>query len=516
MQIPRKKILGIDENKENLIELISNIMETSPVGITTVDSKGNITYANSWAIRVFGLTEDEVTQRTYNTPTWKITDFSGNPFPEEKLPFNLIMSYGKPVVDVRHAIEWPNGKRVFLSINASPLKDEKGNITGMAATIDDITDRIKTEEKLQLSYEELATTEEEIRLANEDLIIAFANAEKIGKQYKQLFENLTVGFALHEIICDKKNIPIDYMFIDVNPAFELLTGLKASEIIGKRVLEILPKTEKVWIEKYGQVALTGKEIEFENYSEELNKYYHVRAYRPQQKQFAVIIEDVTERKKTEERILQSLREKETLIQELFHRTKNTLQLIRGMIILQATEFSENIELQKLVDATEKRIMAISLVHRMLYQKQDLSQISIKEYIEDLSALIMDSFDNTKDRISLNVDIVDQYFLLDIAIPFGLIINELITNSLKYGFPDNRKGSISINLSNDGSGKYILQYSDNGVGVPTGFDFRKQSTLGMKLVFDIGEIQMRGRVNLENKEGISCLFEFPKTLYKARV
>lgn len=127
---------------------------------------------------------------------------------------------------------------------------------------------------------------------------------------------------------------------------------------------------------------------------------------------------------------------------------------------------------------------------MLYKKQNLSQISIKEYIHDLSVLIMESFNIANNRISLHVNIVEQSFLLDTAVPFGLIINELMTNSLKYGFPDNRSGNISINLILNDSGNYILQYSDNGVGISEGFDFRKQNTLGLKLIYSIAEIQMK--------------------------
>lgn len=153
---------------------------------------------------------------------------------------------------------------------------------------------------------------------------------------------------------------------------------------------------------------------------------------------------------------------------------------------------------------------------MLYKKQNLSQISIKEYIHDLSVLIMESFNIANNRISLHVNIVEQSFLLDTAVPFGLIINELMTNSLKYGFPDNRSGNISINLILNDSGNYILQYSDNGVGISEGFDFRKQNTLGLKLIYSIAEIQMKGNILMESKEGITCTFEFPKTLYKARV
>jgi two-component sensor histidine kinase len=119
-------------------------------------------------------------------------------------------------------------------------------------------------------------------------------------------------------------------------------------------------------------------------------------------------------------------------------------------------------------------------------------------------------------ISLHLDIDDQYFLLDTAIPFGLILNELMTNSLKYAFSDGRKGIITISLSEKEYGIPVLHYSDNGVGVFDGFDFRNQKSLGLKLIYIIGEQQMMGKVFMENSDGIKCRPKFQKDLYTERV
>lgn len=223
-----------------------------------------------------------------------------------------------------------------------------------------------------------------------------------------------------------------------------------------------------------------------------------------------------EHKRAEEKIIQSLREKETLIRELYHRTKNTMQVIHGMLALQAADYPANAELQRVMKNTEDRIEVISLVHQMLYNSQDLSRISIKEYIHELSSLIMRSYGVSEDRIALNTNIDDQYFLLDTAIPFGLILNELMTNSLKYAFPGNRKGIITITLTRGESNKNTLRYSDNGVGVPAGFIFPNKNTLGMQLIYSISEQQLMGEVVMENNNGVSCIFEFRNNLYKVRV
>jgi two-component sensor histidine kinase len=221
------------------------------------------------------------------------------------------------------------------------------------------------------------------------------------------------------------------------------------------------------------------------------------------------------RKLAEERIRKTLREKEMLIRELYHRTKNSMQMISGMMALQAGDFSANSEVQLLVDNTNERIQAISLVHEMLLQSQDLSRISIEDYIGVLSAQIVKGYASPHERVVINQVIDDQHLLFDTAIPLGMILNELITNSLKHAFPGDRKGTINIVFRKEGS-RCRLRYSDDGVGVPAGFDFRNSGTLGLTLVHDMGEQQMKGKVVMENDSGIRVSFEFPDDLYKARV
>jgi len=124
-------------------------------------------------------------------------------------------------------------------------------------------------------------------------------------KYRQLFENMMNGFALHEIICDETGHPIDYRFLTVNPAFERLTGLKSENLLGKTVMEVLPDTESDWIEKYGNVAITGEPIEFENFSQELNRYFHVMAFQPSANHFASVFQDITGRRQAEEKLRRS-------------------------------------------------------------------------------------------------------------------------------------------------------------------------------------------------------------------
>jgi len=133
----------------------AKLVDISPVGITVVDRDGQITFANPAAERTLGFTRDEVTKRSYNDPEWNITDYEGNPLPDESLPFNLVRTKMKPVFDVRHAIRWPSGRMVFMSINAAPIIGSDGEFNGMVATVEDITSQISYERLLQLTNEEL-------------------------------------------------------------------------------------------------------------------------------------------------------------------------------------------------------------------------------------------------------------------------------------------------------------------------------------------------------------------------
>jgi PAS domain S-box-containing protein len=166
------------------------------------------------------------------------------------------------------------------------------------------------------------------------------------QRYRQLFETMLNGFALHEIILDEHNQPVDYRFIVVNPAFEKLTGLRAENIVGKTVLEVMPNTEPYWIETYGRVACTGDPVLIENYSQELDRYYRVFAFSPTQGQFATLFEDITLQKKNEryQAALLQLSEKirqtystEEMSQTVVHAIRSILEIETAAIALKTPE-----------------------------------------------------------------------------------------------------------------------------------------------------------------------------------
>ncbi|MBN1991796.1 MAG: PAS domain S-box protein [Anaerolineae bacterium] len=153
--------------------LLAWIMETSPAGITIVNRAGQIIFANVQAEKVLGLTKTEITDRAYNAPEWRITDYQGRPFPDEKLPFRRVMATGQPVSNVRHAIEWPDGRRVLLSVNGAPLLDESDQVERVVFTIEDVTERAHAEQALQLQR---------------DLALALSSTNELAEALRRLLE----------------------------------------------------------------------------------------------------------------------------------------------------------------------------------------------------------------------------------------------------------------------------------------------------------------------------------------
>jgi PAS domain S-box-containing protein len=228
-----------------------------------------------------------------------------------------------------------------------------------------------------------------------------------------------------------------------------------------------------------------------------------------------IVQDITERKQAEEQIHQALREKETLLRELYHRTKNNMNVISSMLSLQA-EYSQNETVKTVFQETENKISAMALVHQMLYQSQDLSRIDLQEYVSDLAELLISNHRPMSSHIALLLDTEPVTVMLDSAIPCGLVINELFSNMFKHAFPGGKKGEIRVKLSRSADGIICLSLADNGVGVPAGFDFRAQPTLGLQTIFLIVEGQLQGSVKFGYDHGVSCQIQFSDTFYTRRV
>jgi two-component system NtrC family sensor kinase len=156
-------------------DLICRIAETSPAGIVMADRRGKIVFANDQAEKVLGLSRREIARRSYNDPVWRITDYRGNPFSQDALPFTRVARERRAVYDVRHAIQWPDGRRTLLSVNAAPLFDERGGFDGMVATVEDVTERVLAEQTLRRLSAAIEQVEETIIITDLEGCIRYVN-----------------------------------------------------------------------------------------------------------------------------------------------------------------------------------------------------------------------------------------------------------------------------------------------------------------------------------------------------
>lgn len=334
-----------------------------------------------------------------------------------------------------------------------------------------------------------------------------------------------------------------------NPGMEAMTGINKSKALGKSAFEVLPFLTEIGEDKYFYETLkgnyviakdrwfyipeTGKEGYFEAYyspvfdsnkkvvggisivRDSTQRKYGLEALeRTKEELERRVIErtaalskvnedlrnEITERKRAEEKINISLQEKVVLLREIHHRVKNNLQVISSLLNLQSGYIEDKKSLE-IFRESQTRVRSMALIHEKLYQSKDLNKIEFSEYIESLIKDLFKSYNIESSRITLKSKMEGIYFEIDTAILCGLIINELVSNSLKHAFPENRKGEIYIELNqNSGNNKYTLIIKDNGIGFPSNVDFRKTESLGLQLVTTLSE-QLGGTIEL-NKNGFT--------------
>ncbi len=269
-----QKNLELQKQGHILSDLDKNLIasfDASGVGITVILAKGSFLYVNKAAAAMLEYTLKELEKKTFTEIT--------HPDDIERSVnrFQLCMVDGKPY-NIKKRYISKSGKIIHGIASITPIFDEDRNFKYVVAHLQDVSELKNSEEKLTKSEE----------------------------KYRLLFQNMIDAYALHEIVLNESGVPVDYVFLELNPAFEKMTGLKRKKIIGRKVSEALnPVTREeldFWVQKYGEVALTGKEERFESFSEPLKKWYSVIAFRPQEGLFATVFQDITEQKETEEKL----------------------------------------------------------------------------------------------------------------------------------------------------------------------------------------------------------------------
>jgi PAS domain S-box-containing protein len=447
---------------------LSTYIDNAPDGIFVADSEGSYIDVNPAACRITGYEKDELlSMHLIELLVPEDVDKAEN-------HFKTVVKKGRATGDFHYRRK--DGVVNIWTIDA--VKLDENTFLGFAK---DITDRKKSDEALKSSERLLRTI-----------------AKNYPNSYLTLvYRDMSLGFTSGQEFIKHK--------------------IDSKQFIGKKVDDIYGDKAAIVKEKYMR-AFRGEEVSFELFFNNEHQLYHVVPLRELDGSIQHILsvaENITPRKEAEDAMKKSLQEKEILLKELYHRTKNNMQVISSMLQMQALIHDEDI-VKNVVNDTSNRIQSIALVHQKLYQSKDLSSLILKDYFDDLIHLLLSSFFIDENSITVAREMEEFPVLIDIAIPCGLILNELVTNSIKYAFDESIEGTISLKLKRSLDGKITIDYRDNGKGFKDDFDFHRVDTFGFKTIKNICEHQLNGIVNFNGKGGFHCDLTFYEGIYKRRV
>lgn len=314
----------------------------------------------------------------------------------------------------------------------------------------------------------------------------------------ELFDELTDdGFCICEIILDQRGLPIDYRFLAVNSRFSEMTGL--SNPVGRTALEMVPQLEPKWIENYGRVALKRERIKMREGSEPLGRHFDVVASPTAiHGQFAVVFRDVTEMHRVELEREGALEFSHRLLEELNHRVMNSLNTMSALTSMEIRDLEDR-EARAALVRVRDRIKALAELYASLNRSASVDQVEARSYLGGVLQFLRSSI-GPNDGVEITADLVPVKLDTRRAVPLGLILNELVTNALKYAFANKKAGSIRVTLVEEPSG-YMLKVSDDGSGISSAPN--AGSGVGHKLI-DAFVQQLQGRLEIRTGDRGTCV------------
>lgn len=360
----------------------------------------------------------------------------------------------------------------FISfLSASVLRNEHGEIVGAMGVSRDITSLKKAEEELRLS-------EERHRAIYDQAYIGIARIAKMGR-----------FLLVNERLCDMLDFTADELykktFYELGVPEEVEESLADwDQLLSGKIKNF--SREQTYVRKDGELISANVTVSL------------VRDANDNPNYFVAVFEDITDRKEYEKQLEQSIKEKEVLLKEVHHRVKNNMQVISSILNLQSSYITDESALGILRESQD-RIKSMSFVHESLYQSNTLSEVNFAEYIQNITRNLYHSYGRPEGGINLEFDLEDIYLNLDTSIPCGLIINEVVSNSLKYAFQGREKGLIKVELAKLSDGRLKLIVSDDGIGLPADFDIENAESLGLQLVTTL-VTQVSGELEIDVSSG----------------
>jgi PAS domain S-box-containing protein len=436
---------------------------------------------------------------------------------------------------LRESTEDPESVVVFLSFRHKPGIDLNSLAQGQRITITGILGQYVRGGPLNIGYEIYPRYPEDIRVETGNsqsyltaalisaglLLLALfsvvAMRQQVSRRTRQLqqseqrFRNLLEDIQLVAV-----NLDTEARIEFANKYFLGLTGWTSGEILGRVWHEMFTpdglaasqrQMYKTRIQDGSMPEHTEAEIVTRKGERRLIAWTVTvtRGIDGNVSGIACIGEDITDRKRTELRLEASLLEKEVLLKEVYHRVKNNLQTISSVLSLQAAAIKDP-ETRALFIENQHRVRSMALIHEKLYKSKTLAQIDFREYLDGLATSLFRTYWVAGD-VSLRVDVRDVSLDIDASITCGLLINELLSNALKYAFPEGKSGEISIVMHPANDSEYVLTFADTGVGLPSGFDPAKSTSLGFSLIGNLVR-QLNGKMEISSDSGTQYVISFP--------
>ncbi|MFH2132485.1 MAG: PAS domain S-box protein, partial [bacterium] len=456
----------LQESEENYRKLVDN----SPDLIYRTDPAGRITFISKSVERMSGYTVEEAIGMNMAQEVYLHA--------RERDIFLTRLSKNGHIEHFDAELKRKDGSTWWASTDAHFLRDKDGHILGVEGITRDVTEQKKGEMAIRESEELFRTT---VHAMNEGLVIS-------DKNFKPLFANRRflelLGIEEEEDIL-KADIS---EFLTQESLEKLIHEICQSTLVGKP-----SRFELQGIRKDGEVRdflFSGSPMMKDGHFEKGVSTYT----------------DITDLKQAEKKIKASLQEKEILLKEIHHRVKNNMAVIGSLLKLQANGIEDD-RIRQALKESQNRIYAMATVHEVLYGSENLSHIELKPYLDKISKTLLHTYAIDPGLVTLRIESDDIRLSLGELSPLGLVVNELLSNALKYAFPDQRQGWIEVIVRKGESRELELTVRDNGVGMPDNIDWRHSSTLGLQLVTSIVENQLDGSVQMEHSNGTIFTIRF---------
>ncbi len=457
------------------------------VGVLVQSPRSEITLVNARACELLGLTEDQLLGKTSFDPRWNVIHEDGSDFPGPTHPVPLVIASKKPVRNVVMGVYRPIlGDRLWLLVNAEPQLDSNGALVEVICTFSDITEQVRAQERLR-------------------------NGET---RFRAIIESMPVPMALND---DAGNITF------VNDAFVQTYGYTQAEVSTLEAWWPLAYPDpdyRAWVAKLWLQELETAKRENRGFTSfEVNLRAKdgsvhtvsagAAAFDPERMdEHVVVLHDITAIKAIQTALEATVAEKNSLLKEVHHRVKNNLQIITSLLRLESRR-STHAETTTVLGEMQARIRAMALLHESLYRSGTLASIDLGHYLQQLSTQAFRTQSMDPAAVALQLHLGTVQIGMDQAIPCGLLVNELISNCLKHGFPTGSTGQVSIDLRPLAlQQQWCLRVCDNGVGLPHDFEDRRERSLGLQLAADLAR-QIGGALDISPNvdKGVAFTVEF---------